>query len=131
MVYGFLFTQLHLFPSNLFLSFLSPSLPSFPIMRHSMPIMWSWLTRELKDPPTLPLSLKQKQQPTPCTVSREQQPEPSTRTGTSCEIFERGSGRLLGGMGRVFLTSQNQTTAMLHFYNRRLKTHLNDRESQI
>lgn len=45
-------------------------------------------------PPTLPLSLKQKQQPTPCTVPTEQQPEPSTRTST---ISARSLNVKLGG----------------------------------
>lgn len=106
-----------------------PSLPSSPsVWRHSTPSTWSSLARELKDAQPSPPPVKQKQLPTPCAVSTEQQPEPSHDSYAICQA---GSGHLLGGMGRVYLTNKNKTAAGLHLHNGRLKSHLNDRGSQI
>lgn len=117
MAYAFLFTQLHLCPSSLFLSF-SAFIPSCKEAQHAYPMVLISKGAE-GDPQHSPVSMEQKQPPTPCTASTKQQPDPSTKIAVgSC--WERWA---------VFLTNQNKTTAMLHFHNERLKTCLNDSES--
>lgn len=99
MVCGFLFTQPHLFPSNLFLSFINPSLPSHPVVqRHSLPVIWSQLTRGCRTPS--PPQTEKGTHSTQCQQSSTQSPaqgQPWHPWGS-----KGGTGNLLGGWAEFF-----------------------------